>query len=234
MLKKDDGRVPAFSRNDIETHVVIVLMINQSFARKNGADLRINADHSAFQHFFPSDDDTERNERLLRLFPNLLQFLGDDAEAPSLLPRDAYIPRSFANTVRILRPIVIVDEAHHVRSPITHTQLANLNPRFLLELTATPISGQANILARVSGKTLHAAEMIKMPIEVRPSTDFNDWRSTVKAIVDHRATLEEVAERYRQNGGRYIRPIALLARYAHRHHQKTLKGTFMPKRPASN
>ena len=41
-----------------------------------------------------------------------------------------------------LNPIVVVDESHHAKSDLSLGMLRNLNPRFVLELTATPSSNR--------------------------------------------------------------------------------------------
>ena len=39
-----------------------------------------------------------------------------------------------------LNPLVVVDESHHARSELSIEMLANFNPCFVLDLTATPRS----------------------------------------------------------------------------------------------
>jgi len=45
---------------------------------------------------------------------------------------------SLANALRLRRPIVIMDEAHNARTPVSFESLARFGPSFVLELTATP------------------------------------------------------------------------------------------------
>ena len=47
-------------------------------------------------------------------------------------------------------PIVIVDESHHAGSGLSLDMLRNLNPRFVLELTATPDPKHANVITQAA------------------------------------------------------------------------------------
>jgi type III restriction enzyme len=53
----------------------------------------------------------------------------------------AWIKRSLGNTLQIVRPIIGLDEGHRAYSATARGTLAGLNPRFLLELSATPDRG---------------------------------------------------------------------------------------------
>ena len=102
-------------------------------------------------------------------------------------------------------PIVIVDESHHARSRLSLDMLRNLNPRFVLELTATPGKG-ANVIAQATARQLKREEMVKLPVVVyrRP-----DKRTTIADAVTLQRRLETIAEQDEKRTGRYIRPIVL-------------------------
>ncbi len=102
-------------------------------------------------------------------------------------------------------PIVIVDESHHARSRLSLDMLRNLNPRFVLELTATPARG-ANVIAQATARQLKREEMVKLPVVVyrRP-----DKRTTIADAVTLQRKLEAIAEQDEKRTGRYIRPIVL-------------------------
>lgn len=102
-------------------------------------------------------------------------------------------------------PIVIVDESHHARSRLSLDMLRNLNPRFVLELTATPARG-ANVIAQATARQLKREEMVKLPVVVyrRP-----DKRTTIADAVTLQRRLEAIAEQDEKRTGRYIRPIVL-------------------------
>ena len=102
-------------------------------------------------------------------------------------------------------PIVIVDESHHARSRLSLDMLRNLNPRFVLELTATP-GPRANVIAQATARQLKREEMVKLPVVVyrRP-----DKRTTISDAVTLQRRLEAIAEQDEERTGRYIRPIVL-------------------------
>lgn len=102
-------------------------------------------------------------------------------------------------------PIVVVDESHHARSKLSLDMLRNLNPRFVLELTATPARG-ANVIAQATARQLKREEMVKLPVVVyrRP-----DKRTTIADAVTLQRRLEAIAEQDEKRTGRYIRPIVL-------------------------
>ncbi len=121
---------------------------------------------------------------------------------------------SLANLLRLHRPMVIVDEAHNVRGPLSFRTLARFNPSLILELTATPQTEHkperdkyaSNILYSVSAAELKAEQMIKMPI--RLTTDA-DWVKTIGGALDCQKALEEAAKAEQAETGEYIRPILL-------------------------
>lgn len=102
-------------------------------------------------------------------------------------------------------PIVIVDESHHAGSKLSLDMLRNLNPRFVLELTATPGKG-ANVIAQATARQLKREDMVKLPVVVyrRP-----DKRTTISDAVMLQRRLEAIAEQDEARTGRYIRPIVL-------------------------
>src|SRR3979411_2095608 len=61
------------------------------------------------------------------------------------------LTESLGNTLRIIRPVIVMDEGHRAYSATARQTLAGFNPRFLLELSATPDRTLSNILVNVSG-----------------------------------------------------------------------------------
>lgn len=109
---------------------------------------------------------------------------------------------SFANLLHICRPLVIVDEAHNNTSPLSAEVMGRLNPSCVVEFTATPASN-SNILYNVSAAELHAAAMIKLPIEL---TQHATWQEAIHNAVQERQKLAELAAAETD----YIRPIVLI------------------------
>lgn len=103
-------------------------------------------------------------------------------------------------------PLVVVDESHHAGSRLSVDMLRNLNPRFVLELTATPDARRTNVIAQATARQLKREEMVKLPVVVyrRP-----DKRTVVQDAVMLQRRLEAVAESDERRTGRYIRPIVL-------------------------
>ena len=119
--------------------------------------------------------------------------------------------RSLENVLRLRRPIVVVDEAHNVRTPLSFATLGKLQPSCILEFTATPDREKApsNVLHRVSAAELKAAAMIKLPVrvETRPA---GDWARLLTDALTLRKSLEGIAGREAQTSREYLRPIALI------------------------
>lgn len=104
-----------------------------------------------------------------------------------------------------LNPVVIVDESHHARSKLSIDMLKNLNPRFVLELTATP-SNKSNVITQATARDLKREEMVKLPVIVYRRGDKSNV--IVDAIALQRK-LEGLALANEKVTGDYIRPIVL-------------------------
>ena len=102
-----------------------------------------------------------------------------------------------------LSPVIIVDESHHTTGELSIEMLKNLNPCFILDLTATPRKN-SNIISYVDAAQLKAENMVKLPVIVynRPSQE-----EVIADALDLRNKLEELAQT--NTNGRYIRPIVL-------------------------
>ena len=100
-----------------------------------------------------------------------------------------------------LSPVVVVDESHNAQSDLSIEMLKNLNPSFVLDLTATPRKS-SNLISIVSAQELKKANMVKLPVVVynRPSQqDVVDTAIYLRQEMEERATAEST----------YIRPIVL-------------------------
>jgi type III restriction enzyme len=119
------------------------------------------------------------------------------------------MPYSLANVLRLRRPIVIVDEAHNARTPLSFDTLARFRPSCILELTATPAKEKApsTVLYHVSAKQLAAEDMIKLPIRLETRTD---WLRLLADAVALREGLETKAKAEEKTSGEAIRPIVLI------------------------
>ncbi|MEE1178115.1 MAG: DEAD/DEAH box helicase family protein [Paludibacteraceae bacterium] len=112
---------------------------------------------------------------------------------------------SLVDVMKYLRPIVIIDESHRFTSELSKDFFELLNPRFILNLTATPRK-KANIISFVSALKLKQNNMVKLPVVVYNLQEKND---VIASTINFRNLLEEHAKKSQEMGGEYIRPIAL-------------------------
>ncbi len=144
-------------------------------------------------------------------------FSGLDASLEAMLERreDGMIPHSLANVLRLWRPLVIMDEAHNARTPLSFDTLARFRPSCIIEFTATPEtihnpereSFASNVLHHVSAAELKAEDMVKLPIKLRTC---GDWKEVVAEAVEMQRALERCANEEEKQTGEYLRPIVLL------------------------
>lgn len=125
-------------------------------------------------------------------------------------PKSASLPdgadeTSLVNAINVLNPIVIVDESHHAAGQLSIEMLRNFNPRFILDLTATPREN-SNIIAFAEASELKQAHMVKLPLIVYNRADKKD---VMFDAIQLRAQIERQAIKEEEGGGKYIRPIVL-------------------------
>ena len=202
ILEKLDG----FTRQDVEQKLCVLLLMLQSAGRESKEALKVFQDSGSYTSFFPQDDPVARAE-LLKQVPNLDQV--DLTEAALGGTGAAWVKQSLGNTLRLIRPVIVMDEGHRAYSETARGTLAGLNPRFLLELSATPDRGQSNILISVGGRALKDEEMIKLPIRLDVGSKLT-WQTTLRNAVDCLDDLDKQARAFRDKSGRYIRPIMLV------------------------
>lgn len=112
------------------------------------------------------------------------------------------VKHSLANLLALLRPLVVVDEAHNAKTDTTFATLRRVGPSAILELTATPIPRKTNVLYSVSARELQAEDMIKLPVML---AEHRDWTDAVRDAALRRSHLEAEAA----HEDRYLRPIVL-------------------------
>ena len=201
LLQKDDR----FTRQDVESRLCIMLLMLPSANRQKGKDfLKIFRDSGGYTSFFPEQDDMAANHELSEQH--------SDLEKNS---SGAWVKQSLINVLKLIRPTVILDEAHKAYGPNDKNNrefvksVNRLNPRFVLELSATPKIGISNILVNISGTELQAEEMIKLPIEIHSFTN-SDWKHTLAETQKRVEQLEQEARQFQSKENRYVRPIALV------------------------
>ena len=120
------------------------------------------------------------------------------------------IKNSLANLVYLNNPLVIIDEAHNARTPLTITTLRRLNPACIIEFTATPKNegeDASNTIHYVTATELKRDFMIKLPIELYA---IPEWHNTIFEAITKQRFLQAIAEKEEKETGKYIRPIVLI------------------------
>ena len=196
---------------DVESNLCVMLLMLQSANRETQDSLKMFQDRGDVHSFFPPEGEQQAHQAAIDQTPNLSAFTG-------MFPM---IKDSLGNALRIIRPIVVMDEGHRAISDLALGTLYGFNPCFVLELTATPQDVQprggrnpregryANLLVEVTGRELDREGMIKMPLNLDPRQG-NDWRATLNTALSKLKALTSEAEKLRADTGRYLRPIMLI------------------------
>ncbi len=195
-------KTTAFGPHDVAENLCILLLMLPSANRLTKDTLRMFRDSGGFDRFFPPDDDSPAHAKLLEKNPNL-----DTFEQTAGFPGSC-VKTSLGNTVRLLRPLIILDEGHKAYSANAKATLEGFNPCMIVELSATPAK-EANVLVKISGRELNEEEMIKLDLHILNRAS-GDWRDTLLASAEHRERLEAEARRYEAESGVYIRPICVI------------------------
>ena len=128
------------------------------------------------------------------------EYFKDDSALLADTPDTALI-----QVLRHLEPVVIVDESHNAGSELSTEMLNNLNPSFVLDLTATP-RRNSNIISYVDARELKKEHMVKLPLVVYNRVS---RQTVIQDAILLRNSLEQNAIAEEQQGGAYIRPIVL-------------------------
>ena len=203
------------TRLDVESNLCVMLLMLQSASRQSKETLKFFRDRGNVLGFLPREDDIQAHWKLLSQVPNLDVYAAVGAsQAQARAQLGSIVKSSLGNVMRVVRPMVVIDEGHHAYSETALRTLDGFNPCFMLELSATPRvasdkSSGSNILVDVRGKDLDDAEMIKLPIHVDVKR-WNDWQSCLAAAVEQLDSLQREAQGLRAETARYIRPILLV------------------------
>ena len=202
MLEKDDP----FNSDDIANYLCVMLLMLPATNRQRGREfLRMFKDSGRYPSFFPDGDDLLSDSRMIETYPDLeCNFEGGT------------IKHSLFNVFKILRPVVILDEAHKAYGAKRREaneefarSINRLNPQLVIELSATPNRGISNLLVDIEGPDLKKEEMVKLPVQVTSFSN-TDWKSTLSDAFEELDRLETEARALEHSTGRYIRPIAVV------------------------
>lgn len=195
-------KLEKFSPLDIEENLIILLLMLPSASRQNKETLKVFKDSGGFTEFYPLEDDNVRHKDLLEKFPNL-DYFGSEREMWGRIAKT-----SIGNTMRILKPIIIIDEGHKAYSETARNTIKGFNPSIIVELSATPPK-DTNLLVNISGQELNREDMIKLDLNIINKSSLN-WKDAMLASKDKRDYLERRAREYEANTGEHIRPICLI------------------------
>ncbi|GBL34861.1 hypothetical protein EMGBS15_04560 [Filimonas sp.] len=107
--------------------------------------------------------------------------------------------------IKHLNPLVVVDESHNAESDLSVDMLKEINPCFILDLTATPRKN-SNIISFIDALELKRENMIKLPVIVY---NHQDKTEVILSALQLQKRLEAQAKDEEKKGGKYIRPIVL-------------------------
>ena len=197
---------------DIGANLCVMLLMLQSANRETQDSLKMFQDRGDVHGFFPPEGEQQAHRAVLDATPNLSAYGG------TLM---TMVKDSLGNALRVIRPVVVLDEGHRAIADLAFRTLYGFNPCFVLELTATPQDVQprggrtpregryANVLVEVTGRELDREGMIKMPLNLDPRQG-TDWKATLNAALARLDMLDAEARKLRAETGRYIRPIMLI------------------------
>jgi len=169
-----------FSLDTVQEQLSIVVMSFDSLRAKNKEDRKIYQDNGYLASFLNSNN--HQNELLAE-----------------------YDASALINVMRSLKPVIIVDESHNAETVLSVEMLKNLNPNFILDLTATP-KNNSNIISYVDAMQLKKQHMVKLPVIV---SNHQDKHKVIEEALILRQQLENIAIQQQKDGGKYIRPIIL-------------------------
>ncbi len=134
---------------------------------------------------------------------NLAQFVPHYPDRTTLVPE--VDDSALIQVLNQLSPVVIVDESHNAQSDLSVEMLRNLNPSFVLDLTATP-KKNSNIISIVDARELKKENMVKLPVVIYNRQSKND---VLIDAIQMRAAIERQAQEEQAQNGTMIRPIVL-------------------------
>ena len=202
-LEKDDP----FDLADAAHYLCVMLLSLPAANRnRNREFLRMFRSAGKYRSFFSDGNEILGDAELLQKYPDLER--SGENSGPVL--------QSLFNVFKMLRPVVVLDEAHKAYGHPKKEDnaefarvVSRLDPRLVIELSATPNEGISNLLVDIPGPDLVEAQMIKSPVQVFAYPDA-DWQNTLSEAKDRLDELAQSAVSLEADSGRYIRPIAVV------------------------
>jgi type III restriction enzyme len=138
--KKDLLQGSNFNPSVVKDQLSIIVMSFSSLRARNKDDRKVYQENGQLASFAIESGDKS----------HLLEDIDDTA---------------LINVIRGLNPVLVVDESHNAESDLSVEMLNNLNPSFVLDLTATP-KNNSNIVSLVPAIELKKEHMVKLPVIV--------------------------------------------------------------------
>ena len=221
LLEKDDP----FTRGDVASYLCVMLLMLPAANRQKGKEfLRMFRDTGNYLSFFPASDSTQGERQLLNEFSDVERLCANPDCLAKQDPKNECgcgeewktgpVKRSLFNVLKMLRPVVVLDEAHKAYGKPDAARefvrsVNRLDPSLVIELSATPYRGVSNLLVDITGVQLKQEQMIKLPVQV-DSWPNAEWKTTLTEAYDKLEELAAEAESLHASEGRYIRPIAVV------------------------
>lgn len=169
-----------FNPTVVKDQLSVLVISFSSLRAKNKEDRKVYQENGQLESFVPQ----YKNRK------HLLEDVDDTA---------------LINVIRSLHPVLVVDESHNAESDLSVDMLKNLNPSFILDLTATP-KKNSNIVSLVPAIELKKEHMVKLPVIVYNN---HDKTEVINNALHLQRKLEILAIKQHKEGGKYIRPIVL-------------------------
>lgn len=169
-----------FNPTIVKEQLSIFVLSFSSLRAKNKEDRKVYQENGQLASFVPQYSNREH--------------LLEDVDETALI-----------NVIRSLHPVLVVDESHNAESDLSVDMLKNLNPSFILDLTATP-KDNSNIVSLVPAIELKKEHMVKLPVIVYNN---HDKTEVINNALHLQRKLEILAKKEEADGGKYIRPIVL-------------------------
>ncbi len=197
-----EGR--GFSPVSVRENVNILVLSYQSIrADKQTKDnRRIYKNNGCLMNFF--ENETDKSYQLV---------LSNSANSSNSDTDSEVEAKSLINVIRKYNPVCVIDEAHNATSDLSVEMLKNINPCFVLELTATPRKDKANkknpeanlsnILSYIDSFSLKKENMVKLPLLVNNLKDKHE-------VLERAMMLQFELEEKAKQSSDYIRPIVLV------------------------
>ena len=129
-------RTQHFAPADVEQNLCVLMLMLPAAARQTKETLRMFRDSGGFDAFFPSEEDYAGHTARLNEMPNL-----DTFDAKEFSARQ--IKTSLGNTLRLLSPLIILDEGQKAYSQLARKTIEGFNPCMVVELSAKAVVAQA-------------------------------------------------------------------------------------------